>query len=89
MGQKELTEYRIFASPLMAKIPTEFETFIGNPDFEVLGSVLAMQVSRVRIPGVYIIQNTMVLRGGGRRVEEEMEEHKREYVKYCYANPRG
>ena len=51
MGQKELTEYRIFACPLMAKIPTEFETFIGNPDFEVLGSVLAMQVSRYLYQG--------------------------------------
>ena len=44
MGQKELAEYRIFAGPLKAKIPSEFETFLGNPDFEVLGSVLAMQV---------------------------------------------
>lgn len=41
----ELAEYTRNVEPLIQKIPTEFEKFLGNPDFVVLGSVLAMQVS--------------------------------------------
>ncbi len=43
--REELAEYIKFAGLMKQKIPTEFEKFLGKPDFEVLGSVLAMQVS--------------------------------------------
>ena len=42
--REELAEYSKLADLMQQKIPTEFEKFLGKSDFEVLGSVLAMQV---------------------------------------------
>merc|ERR1712083_438648 len=43
LGRDELMEYKDKVEDLIKKMPSEFEKFLGSPDFEVLGSVLAMQ----------------------------------------------
>ena len=44
LDREEITEYKQHVERLVTKIPSEFEKFMGNPDFEALGPVLAMQV---------------------------------------------